>query len=244
MNGHTVSETNPTYVNGANRYRMPFVGILTPTHPQFEEMQEYVLPEHRCPEGYGLVFLESEEHSATYIGSVHQIEEYRAANTDGTAVLDISQGVTYAFWPHGEGWDKYLPANTWNPGGEGIVTEFDHPLGGKVTVYEYLKAGADGEKTPMVAFHCEHCHNEPERDHESAQANREPQDRRWTARNARVHIRQHDQRCRPIDPRIVETVTAVANEKYGVNNPVVTWESRCSTAGPCAQIRHLRAHRR
>lgn len=238
MTVHTVGK-NPTYVTGADRYRIPFTGILTSEHPQFERMQEFILPEHRHPEGYGLAFLESEEHSATYIGSVRQIEEYRAANTDGTATLDPSQGALYAFWPHGEGWDDYLPNNTWNEGGEGIVTEFDHPLGGKVTVYEYLKDG-----TPMVGFHCERCHPSPDIEHEARMPNRGPHDRRWSGRNARVHIRHHTEQCRPVDPHMAEVVTAVANEKLGTNNPVVTWESRCATTGPCAQIRHLRARAR
>jgi len=241
MAAHTVSETNPTYVTGADRYKLPFTGFLTPEHPQFEEMEEFFLPEHRRPEGYGLVFMESEEHSATYVGSIRQIEEYRAANTDGTAVVDVSQGTVYAFWPHGTGWDTYLPNNTWNKSGEGIVTEFEHPLGGNVTVYEYLKAGADGEETRMVGFHCERCHRPLGSDHEAGSPNHGPQDRRWSARNARVHIRRYAELCRPVDPRVEEIVTAVANEMHGTNRPVVSFESRCATTGPCAQIRNLRA---
>ncbi|AJF70456.1 hypothetical protein [Streptomyces vietnamensis] len=241
MTRHTVSDTNPTYVTGADRYRIPFTGFLTPDNPQFTVMEEYIQPEHRRSDGYGLAFLESEEHHVLYIGSVRQLQEYRTANTDGTAVLDPAQGVMYAFWPHGKGWDDYIPNNAWNPGGEGIVTEFDHPLGGKVTVYEYLYDNRDGEKVPMVGFHCDRCHPDPKIDHEASMPNRGPQDRRWSARNARVHIRSHADRCRPVDPRIAEVVQQVANEKYGVSNPTVTWESRCATTGPCARIRHLRA---
>ncbi|MEU1223209.1 hypothetical protein [Streptomyces microflavus] len=48
------------------------------------------------PEGYGLVFLESEEFSVTYFGSIAQIEQYKRENTDGTATFDASQGVMYA----------------------------------------------------------------------------------------------------------------------------------------------------
>ncbi|MFC9818142.1 hypothetical protein ACFVJM_39530 [Streptomyces virginiae] len=72
----------------------------------------------------------TEEHSLT----PRQIEEYRAANTDGTAVLDTSPGVMCGFWPQGDGWDAYLPSNTWDPGGEGSVTEFDHLNASKVVV--------------------------------------------------------------------------------------------------------------
>ncbi|MGO4459906.1 hypothetical protein AB4039_21805 [Streptomyces sp. M-16] len=242
MAQHTVSETNPTYVTGADRYRIPFTGFLTPDNPKFAVMEEFVLPEHRRPEGYGLAFLESEEHSLTYIGSVRQIEEYRASNGDGTAVLDPSQGVMYAFWPRDEGWDDYLPHNTWNPGGEGIVTEFDHPLGGKVVVYEYLQNDpkADGP-TPMIGLHCERCHPRPNLDYDKHRPNTRPHDRRWFARNARAHVRRHAEECRPADPRMAEAVQQIVNEKYGVNNPTVTWESGCATDGPCSQIRHLRA---
>jgi hypothetical protein len=238
---HILSDSNPLYVTGSDRYRIPFTGFLTPAHPQFAAMEEFFLPEHRRPEGYGLAFLESEEHSLTYLTSIRQIQEYRAANTDGTATLDPTQGFMYGFWPRDDGWDDYLPANTWHPGGEGIITEFPHPLGGKVTVFEYLKDGPDGEKTPMVGLHCEHCHPDPATDHENNFPNRGPQDRRWIARNARLHIRSHTEQCRPVDPRIAEVVTAVANKMHSTNNPVITQEARCATTGPCAQIRSLRA---
>ena len=241
MTVHTVSKNNPLYVTGADAYRIPFTGLLTPQNPQFAAMEQFFLPEHRRPEDYGLAFLESPEHSLTYLTSLRQITEYRAANTDGTAVLDPTQGQMYGFWPRDEGWDTFIPANTWNPVGEGIVTEFDHPLGGKITVLEYLKIGTDGEKTPMVGLHCERCHRDPATDLENNLPNNGPQDRRWIARNARLHVRSHTEQCRPINPSIVATVTAVANDMYGTNNPVVSWESRCATTGPCAQIRSLRA---
>ncbi|MGW5121896.1 hypothetical protein ACWEQ8_41740 [Streptomyces noursei] len=240
MAKHTVSETNPLYVTGADQYRISLTGIITPESPQFERLQENLKPEHRRPDGYGMAFLESEEHHIAYYGPIQQIQEYRAA-TNGTAVLDLSQGAQYAFWPHGEGWDDIIPDTTWNKGGEGIVTEFDHPLGGKVVVFEYLKEGVDGEQVPMVGFHCERCHPQPELEHEASMANHGPQDRRWTARNARAHIRSHTTRCRPVDPRWAEVAQQCFNEQEGVNSPTVTWESRCAVEGPCAQIRHLRA---
>ncbi|MEV5348920.1 hypothetical protein [Streptomyces achromogenes] len=232
---HTLSETNPTYVTGADSYRVSITALLTPDTPHFTVMQEYFKAEHRRPEGHGLAFLESEEHHLVYTGSVQQIQEYRAGSA-----LDTAQGALYGFWPHGTGWDDFIPHTTWNPGGEGIVTEFTHPLGGKVTVFEYIEE-TDGQKKPMVGFHCDRCHPSPTIDHEVRMANRGPQDRRWSARNARVHIRSHAERCRPVDPRFAEVAQQVANREYGVNHPTVTWDSRCATTGDCARIRHLRA---
>jgi len=238
---HTVSETNPLYVTGANNYRIPFTGLLTPEHPQFAEMEEFFLPEHRTPEGYGLAFLESPEHSATYVTSQRQIREYRAANTDGTAVLDPTEGFMYAFWPSEKGWDDFIPANTWNPGGEGIVAEFPHPLGGTVTVFEYLQNDADGKQHKIVGFHCERCHPSQRIDLDNNMPNRGPQDRRWVARNARQHVRSHITYCQLTNPDIAVAVTAIANKMHGTNHPVVTHEDRCAASGTCAQIRSLRA---
>jgi hypothetical protein len=231
---HILSETNPTYVTGADSYRVAFTVLLTPEHPDFAAMEGFVLPEHRRPEGYGLAFLESEEHSLVYIGTFEQIQQHR----DG-AVLDVSAGHCYAFWPDGQGWEQLIPANTWTPDGQGILTEFTH-RGTTVTVYEYL-ADRDGTQVPMVAFHCHHCHNDHRIHHDHAEENRGPQNRRWIAAAARKHVRYADRECQPPDPRIVEAVTAVANKIHGGQWPVVTHESHCSTTGPCADIRHLRA---
>ncbi|MFI8326949.1 hypothetical protein [Streptomyces sp. NPDC085529] len=238
MTKHTVSSSNPVHVAGADSYRVSFTHIVTPDTPLYAEVEDNLKPEHRRPDGHGLVFLESEEHHVVYYGPVRQIEEFRT----GGAALDLSQGAIYERWPHGEGWDSLIPATTWTPAGEGIVATFDHPLGGTVTVYEFLQDDdSGGEKVSMVAFHCDRCHPHPRVDHESNRRNRGPQDRRWTARLARVHVHRHTEQCRPVDPRYAEVAQALVNKEHGVDNPTVTWESRCATTGPCAQIRHLRA---
>ena len=175
-----------------------------------------------------------------YVGPVQQLTDYRA----GGAALDVTQGVMYDRWPHGEGWDDYIPRNTWTPDGNGIVTAFDHPKGGKVYVYEYVQTSDDGRTTPMVGFHCEQCHNMTEGlggGGEGSRENRGPHDRRWTARLARIHVRSPERECRPTDPRFAEAVTAAVNAHDGGNRPVVTWESDCATTGPCSRIRHFRA---
>jgi hypothetical protein len=246
MTKHTVSDTNPDHVTGADSYRISMTGLLTPDYPKFAVMEEATIkPEHRRADGYGVAFLESEEHSVLYVGPVEQLTDYRAASAGGGARLDVTQGVMYDRWPHGEGWDDYIPRNTWNPDGEGIITAFDHPQGGKVYVYEYVKTD-DGRRVPMVTLHCEQCHNISEGfggGGEGERENRGPHDRRWTARLARIHIRRPDDNCRPTDPRFAEAVTAVMNADDGGSRPVVTAESQCATTGPCSRIRHFRARK-
>ncbi|MFC8851539.1 hypothetical protein ACFT5D_00545 [Streptomyces sp. NPDC057144] len=108
---HHVSETNPAHVTSCDRYRLPLVGAIVPGNPGYEDMVEILKDNGHDtrPEGYGLIFLESEEFSATYFGSIAQIEQYKRDNADGTATFDASQGVMYAQWPHGKGWDDFLP---------------------------------------------------------------------------------------------------------------------------------------
>lgn len=48
------------------------------------------------PAEYDLVFLESEEHSVTYVGRIQQIEDHRAADAAGTAPLDVTRGYSCA----------------------------------------------------------------------------------------------------------------------------------------------------
>ena len=244
MTNHTVSETNPVHVTSADSYRISITALLTPDHAKFAVMEETIKPEHRHPDGYGLALLESEEHSVMYVGPVRQITDYHAAKETGGATLDVTQGVMYDRWPHGEGWNDYIPRNTWTRDGEGIITSFTHPQGGKVYVYEYVKTDDDGNRTPMVTFHCEQCHNISEGfggGGEGARENRGPHDRRWTARLARIHIRRPEDECRPTDPRFAEAVTAAMNADDGGNRPVVTAESSCATRGACSRIRHFRA---
>lgn len=241
MNRHTVSDKNPVYVNGAERYRVSFTGYLKPTHPKFKAMEERIPREGRRSDGYGLAFLESEEHSVAYYGSISSIDQYKATSGDETATLNPSRGFWVEGWPTGDGWDDYIPNNTWNSSGEGIVTEFAHPRGGKVVVYEFTTVKDGGEKMAMVGFHCDRCHPDPKIDYQSTISNEGPASRRWMGRNARVHVRDHATECRPVDPLLAETVTAIANEKYGTRNPMLTWESRCATEGPCAKIREFKA---
>uniref|UniRef100_UPI003F499F88 hypothetical protein n=1 Tax=Amycolatopsis sp. CA-096443 TaxID=3239919 RepID=UPI003F499F88 len=235
---HTVSAANPAYVTRADRYRISGTVILAPAHPRFAELQTHLLlPEHRRPEeGHGIALLESEEHSFTYVGTIRQIEEFRAAGP--AAPLDTSPGHCYAGWPEGEAWEEILPRTTWTPGGQGIVTEFDH-RGTRVVVYEYLE-DRDGEQTRMAAYHCRHCHNDRRTDPDSTVENRGPQDRRWMGRKARDHILQAADACLPLDPGLVAAVAQAAKRHLGPAAVARSRESVCAATGPCAQIRRVR----
>jgi hypothetical protein len=261
---HNVSETNPTHVTSCDRYRLPLVGTIAPGNPGYEDMVEMLKDNghHTRPEGYGLIFLESEEFSATYFGSIEQIEQYKRDNTDGNATFDAQQGVTYAQWPHGKGWDEFLPRVFWNvdargaiADGVGIVTAFEHPVtpGAEVIVYEFEgKWLRDSDPTQMVTYHCTACHQDTFHDSGHVHENNGPHDRRWAARQARQHIvsaarhgvnRDGQSQCRPADPQMLKAVNAVARDQLGLsNNPLPdTDDAYCATKGPCSLIRELRA---
>lgn len=233
--GHTLGQ-NPTYVTGADRYRISVFITLAPDHPDYDSMidsltldETSILPEDQRPNGCGLALLESEEYSVTFVGPLDHVQEVR----DGKVSLDTSLGRFIEFWPRGSNWDAVIPANTWSKDGAGIFREFSH-AGTSVIVYEYVQ-DRDGTPTPMVGFHCLYCHRDDLQHH---LPNHGPHSRRWIAAEARKHIRRND--CRPSDPRLAEVITAVANDMHGTNKPVITYESHCSTTGRCEQIRHLR----
>ena len=67
---HHVSEDHPAHVTSCDYYRLPLVATITPTTPGYEDMVDMLKENgHNTREGYGLIFLESEEFSATYFGS-------------------------------------------------------------------------------------------------------------------------------------------------------------------------------
>jgi hypothetical protein len=260
---HNVSETNPTHVTSCDRYRLPVVGIIAPGNPGYEDMVE-ILKENgqdTRPEGYGLILLESEEFSATYFGSIEQVKRYKRENADGKATFDASQGVMYAQWPHGKGWDDFLPRVFWNmkafgatADGIGLVTAFAHTevLGAEVIVYEFEgKWLASSETQQMVTYHCTACHLDTFHDSGHVHENTGPDRRRWAARQARQHIlgaHRHgvgdrNSPCRPNDGEMLRVVNAVARERLGMtSNPLPDADAAfCATKGPCSIIRELRA---
>ncbi|MEW2402149.1 hypothetical protein [Streptomyces sp. NPDC046862] len=260
---HNVSDTNPTHVTSCDRYRLPLVGTILPGSAGYEDMVEMLKDDGHDtrPDGYGLIFLESEEFSATYFGSIEQIEQYKRDNADGTATFDPQQGVMYAQWPHGKGWDEFLPRVFWNVAargaiadGVGLVTAFAHTEvpGAEVIVYEFEgKWLADKPPVQMVTYHCTACHQDTFYDGGHVHENTGPQSRRWAARQARQHIlsaHRHgvgnqNSACRPNDGEMLRVVNEVARQMHGTTGNVLpdTEDAYCATKGPCSLIRELRA---
>ncbi|MEU4181480.1 hypothetical protein [Streptomyces sp. NPDC026589] len=260
---HNVSETNPAHVTSCDAYRLPLVGTIVPGSPGYEDMVSMLRDNGHDtrPEGYGLIFLESEEFSATYFGSIAQIEQYKRENTDGKATFDASQGVMYAKWPQGKGWDDYLPHTFWNAAargaiadGVGLVTAFAHneAPGAEVIVYEFEgKWLPDSNPTQMITYHCTACHQDTFHDSGHVHENTGPTSRRWTARQARQHISSAAQNgvggtnsaCRPNNGEMLRVVNAVARDMWGTTGNALpdTDDAYCATKGPCSIVRELRA---
>jgi hypothetical protein len=260
---HNVSEDHPAHVTSCDYYRMPLVATIVPGNPGYEDMVDMLKDNGNDtrPEGYGLIFLESEEFSATYFGSIEQIEQYKRENVDGKATFDASQGVLYAQWPHGKGWDDFLPRVFWNQtqrgaiaDGVGLVTAFAHTEipGAEVIVYEFEGAWSLGGKSEqLVTYHCTACHLDTFHDCGHVHENTGPNSRRWAARQARQHIisaARHgvgdtNSACRPNNGEILRAVNAVAREMWGTTGNALpdTDDAYCVTKGPCSIIRELRA---
>lgn len=264
---HETSPTSARHVTGGAPYRVSLLGTLTPAHPSFEEMVGYLKFRddrdfHTRPEGYGLVFLESEEHCLTYFGPLEQIQGYERATEAGERwTLDTSPGVTLEKWPSTGAWGDFIPPSYWNvekagavADGVGIVTAFAHNAvaGAEVIVYEY-----EAQRTPsaplhkMATYHCTACHKDAAYDGGHSYENAAPDDRRWAARRARSHILSAmthgvgdaNSACRPGDGDMLRAVNALAKQRLGISGNVLpdTDETYCMTHGPCAYLRELRA---
>lgn len=255
--------TSPAHVTSCDRYRLPLVGTIVPGNPGYEDMVEWLKGDgnHTRPEGYGLIFLESEEFSATYFGSIEQIEKYKRENADGKATFDPSQGVMYSQWPDGKGWDDFLPRVFWNQAalgavadGVGLVTGFAHTevSGAEVIVYEFEGTWTPGgEVTQLITYHCTACHLDTFHDCGHVHENTGPSSRRWAARQAREHIisaARHgvgdvDSACRPNGGQMLRAVNAAARDVLGTTGNVLpnTDDAYCATKGPCSILRELRA---
>ncbi|MFF3531381.1 hypothetical protein ACFYX5_32370 [Streptomyces rubiginosohelvolus] len=262
---HHVSESNPAHVTGCDAYRLPLVGYLVPgVTPGYDDMVQMLKDNGHDtrPEGYGMVFLESEEFSATYFGSIQQIEQYQRDNIDGHAPFDASLGVMYARWPRGKGWDDFLPRRAfWNVGGRGavadgvgLVTAFAHNEvpGAEVVVYEFEgRWTPDGQTGQLVTYHCTVCHQDTFYDSGHVHENTGPISRRWAARQARQHIIGADRHgvgdtnspCRPNNGEVLRAVNAFARDMWGTSGNALpdTDDAYCATQGPCSIIRELRA---
>lgn len=265
---HETSPSSPNHVTGGAGYRVSLTGTLTAEHPQFDEMVKYLdLGDgrnlHTRPEGYGVAFLESEEHSISYFGPLEQLREYQRASAAGeNPKLDGSQGEMFERWPHGKGWDDFLPVTYWNmkPAGAiddgiGIITAFAHNAipGAEVIVYEYEgRWSHDGDPVKMVTYHCTGCHKDTLHDSGHMHENKGPTDRRWMARKAREHITSAVRHgvgsegtlCRPgSGNEMLRVVNKVASANLGpgyLPHPEEE-DAYCAVKGPCAILRDMRA---
>ncbi|MFM9373250.1 hypothetical protein [Streptomyces sp. Da 82-17] len=264
---HQTSPTNPNHVTGGAGYRVSMAGILTAQHDDFAEMVDFLdlgngTNLHTRPEGYGIAFLESEEHSLTYFGPIEQVREYqRGTNAGENPRLDTSLGFLVGSWPHGGAWDTFIPTSYWNrqadgaaADGVGIITAFAHNAipGAEVIVYEY-----EGRWTPesdvakLVTYHCTGCHKDAFFDSGHTHANTGPTARRWAAQQARQHITSATKHgvgsertlCQPHDGEAYRIVNAFGREKFGPGYIPISEDegTACATTGPCSIVRELRA---
>ncbi|MCF6467438.1 hypothetical protein FAF44_03285 [Nonomuraea sp. MG754425] len=200
-NTHQVSPNNSTYVTSAAQYRMSWAAVIERSHPRWDALTEGFIEEHRPTDTFGVAGLESQEHSAMWLGPADIIARF-VANPVAVPWSELTQHGGFADrWPNGNAWNELIPHTTWNPDGQGIVTEFQFDDGGSVVVYELLgrpallSPGVDaiGEGlVPVVTFHCTRCHYDG--DHSDRHMSAAPDDRRTVCKKARQHTRSD--RCR------------------------------------------------
>lgn len=229
---HFVSDTDPVIVTGAAAYRVSHTFVLMPGAVGYAEMELSLPAAARRPGGYGLVFLESEEHQLLYVGLPDQIRALPPARPLPASTVDTSRGTLVAGWPQAGRWGHLVPASTWFRGGQGILVELPH-RGGQVVAYEYVE---ESGSTLLVGYHCQVCHSPG-----AHQSNQGPRDRRLIGRLARHHVHRADRQCVPPDPRVAERVAAARNAADAATRPVVYPDAICATEGECARIRHIRA---
>jgi hypothetical protein len=257
-NTHTTG-ANPVCVKRAAYYRLSWAAVIEAADPRHGPLTGVFAPEYRPHSTFGLAGLESQEHSVLWIGDPAPI----AAMTGPQPIRipwDVlgTTGLRTDRWPSTNAWLEFVPPGTWNPGGEGIVAEYDFE-GFRVVVYEIigrpalLTPGArtsPGGPVPTVTFHCTRCHlaaDEHDR-HQSAS----PDDRRAACQAARRHMRPGNCAGAAGTARCDEMVAVVQQAVAGRPRPASTaglYASQCSTsstdpatfhAGSCAEVRVAR----
>ncbi|MFI6603726.1 hypothetical protein ACIBHX_46485 [Nonomuraea sp. NPDC050536] len=262
-NTHHLSATSKTYVQRADSYRLSWVDVIERDSPQFRPLTE-VFPEEFRPAGtFGVAGLESQEHSVLWIGAADLISQIEANPQAPIPFAALNERGTYADrWPNTDPWNALIPVTTWNPDGQGIVTEYPFSDGnGQVVVYELVghpalrsmqeKSGQD--LVPMVTFHCTRCHREGNSHDRYTSVG--PADRRTVCRKARVHMQPGQ--CRGAEAvdwedRMIATVEHVVAGIPKPSDLTGLAASRCQTAelrlddvmahSTCAEIREARKH--
>ncbi|TYB71292.1 hypothetical protein FXF51_02335 [Nonomuraea sp. PA05] len=201
-NVHHVKEDNPVYVTGADSYRMSWAAVIERTDPRWDGLTAGFIEEYRPTSTFGVAGIESQEHSLMWLGAADVIARF-VANPVAVPWGELGEHGGYGDkWPNGDAWNAFIPHTTWNPGGQGVVTEYSFDDGnGSVVVYELLGRPAllspgvreigDGP-VPVVTFHCTRCHYDG--DHSDRYMSARPDDRRTVCRKARQHMRPG--RCR------------------------------------------------
>jgi hypothetical protein len=259
-NSHQTDDDSPTKVVRSDSYRLSWADVLKPGDGWFAGLMN-VFPEvHRPDDVIGLAGLESQEHSILWLGPAEVIDLFAAAPDHGVPWDAFSrEGLLADRWPNTDAWQAYLPPTTWNPGGQGIVTEHAFPDGAKVVVYELLgspallsagvKEVSHAEPVPVVTYHCTRCHQAADQSDRYSSAS--PEDRRAASRRARKHMRPGN--CRGAAATVWgdKMTAAVAEAVTGtsIGDPAGLYAARCQTAQirtdghsstTCAEVREAR----
>ncbi|SEU46735.1 hypothetical protein [Nonomuraea wenchangensis] len=261
-NTHHVSEDNPAYVTHADQYRMSWATIIERSHPNWDALTEGFVEEYRPTDTFGVAGAESQEHSLIWLGPADVIARLQANPVDVPWSEFNQHGIWADRWPNGDAWNALIPRTTWNPDGQGVVTEYPFEDGnGSVVVYEMLGRPAllspgvsespEGP-TPLVTWHCTRCHEEGDsRDRFMSAA---PSDRRTVCMKARKHMRPGQCRAEEANAR-GDRMVAVVQEVFGrpvTGNTAGLYAAQCATkdldpngimmTSSCAEVSEARTH--
>ncbi|MGK5550606.1 hypothetical protein ACSNOI_03245 [Actinomadura kijaniata] len=261
-NHHQVSPSEPTRVTSARTYRASWAGIIEAGDPQFQALAQAFEPPHRPAATFAAIGLESQEHALIWLGAPQVLTHWALHQDDGLPIAALNQhGAFGEHWPADPAWRERIPTTTWNPDGQGIVTELDFPDGdGRVVVYELLgkpamlPAGVSRQPVgpvPVVTWHCTRCHSAGDTLDRYASAS--PAERREAARAARRHLRPG--RCRGASARLDQALAAVDRVVTGrpeSADPTGLYAAWCQTkttggctpgmVSSCAEVREARTH--
>jgi hypothetical protein len=259
-NAHHTAADVPTRVLRSDFYRVSWVDVLEPGDGWYAGLSGDFPEVSRPGDGIGLAGLESQEHSVLWFGPAAVIDRF-VADPDRVMPWEAfrGEGMMLDRWPDSVAWRFYLPPTTWNPGGQGIVTEHTFPDGAQVVVYELLGRPAvlsggvhqvsSEDLVPVVTYHCTRCHSAGGRADRFSSAS--PDDRRAASRQARRHMRPGN--CRGADDveqgdRMCEVVAEVVTGR-AVADRSGLFVARCQTAPiladgfsatTCAEVREAR----
>uniref|UniRef100_UPI003F494931 hypothetical protein n=1 Tax=Nonomuraea sp. CA-251285 TaxID=3240002 RepID=UPI003F494931 len=185
-------------------------------------------PQHRYPDGIGLVFFESPLHGSTYVDTL--INGKRHARDIATGVvfdLQHATGAVYTGWIYTPAWDLYRPGGPWwRDTGQGIVYATS-----EVVTYE---GGHRWPATPgdaSVQWHCLRCHDS----HHGWQSN-SPSNRRDMTASGIMHV----QRCQARPPKQLAAQLAAAIAARQKDRAIhVTTAAREHNCLECAYLAEL-----